>query len=493
MLAFIKYLTLIICSFYIYHKLLNIPRPQNNYVYLLLGIPCLSLGCVLLEAAFPLSIELILILISFFFLLRITNTTPEASVTATIISYGISYITFSLSAVIFSVIMVTIFHISSDSYNHLLSQLFVAFIQIAITILLFQPKRLRKGMPFITNKIKSFPLMIISLIVLFIFVIAKAGDNRLIYVFPFLLIFLLAIFIYISWKNNITKTYLERLKDKDLAELNATLSEKEHYIQKLEDENKTLSKIIHSDNKLIPAMLLSVREFIKDSSSLAPASSETGMRLLNDLEQLSLHRKDILRSQDNRCRSIPETGFSSVDSILKYMSQKAYEMNINFDIVFSCNIKTMIEKDISENDLNTLLADLLENALIATKYGDHRHVLLSVDRLEDSYSIHVFDSGIPFTKEVLANLGLKNCTTHKSDGGSGIGLVTSYELLKKYEASLAIEEFVQDSGLYTKKLSVVFNHLNQYTLFTYRNKEELDYLNQRTDLLVVHKTMPVIG
>lgn len=493
MLAFVKYITLIVCSFYIYYKLLNIPYPQNNYAYFLFGIPCLSLGSVLLETIFPLSIELILILISFFFLLHLVKSTPEAAITTIIISYGISYIIFSLSAVISSITFIFVFHVSSDSYNHLLSQIFTSLIQLAITPLLFRPKRFKKGMPFITNRLNSFPLMVISLLVLFAVSIFKAGDNHLIYVFPFLLIFLLAIFIYISWKNNITKTYLERLKDKDLTELNVTLSEKEQYIQKLEDENKELSKIIHSDNKLIPAMLLSVKEFIKDSSSLTPASSETGIRLLNDLEQLSLHRKDILRTQDNRCRSIPKTGVSSVDSILKYMSQKAYEMNINFDIVFSCNIKTMIEKDISENDLNTLLADLLENALIATKYGNHQHVLLSVDRLEDFYSIHVFDSGIPFTKEVLANLGLKNYTTHKSDGGSGIGLVTSYELLKKYEASLAIEEFVQDSGLYTKKLSVVFNHLNQYTLFTYRNKEELDYLNQRTDLLIVHKTMPVIG
>lgn len=335
--------------------------------------------------------------------------------------------------------------------------------------------------------------MIISLITLFAVVIFKNGNNSLLYLFPFLLIFLMAIFIYISWKNNITKTYLERLKEKDIAELNETLSEKESYIKKLEEENKELSKIIHSDNKLIPAMLLSVKEFIKDSSSLVPASSEKGMRLLSDLEQLSLHRKSILRTQDDRCRSIPETGCSSVDSILNYMKQKAHEMNIIFETAFSCDMKALVNENISENDLNTLLADLLENALIATKYGDHRHVLLSVDRIEDFYTISIFDSGVPFPKEVLVSLGLKNYTTHKADGGSGIGLVTSYELLKKYGASLAIEEFTQNSGLYTKKLSVVFNRLDQYTLFTYRNGEELDFLNSRTDLLVVHKKMPAAG
>ncbi len=493
MLAFIKYFAIIICSFYIYGKLLNISHSQNHYTYLLSGIPCLSLGSLLLDFLFPQATDLMLILISFFFLLRIAKITPESAITTTIISYGISYIIFSLSALISSAILVFAFHVSIDSYSHLLSQALTAVIQIAITPLLFRPKRFRKGMPFIANKLNSYPLMIISLITLFAVVIFKNGNNSLLYLFPFLLIFLMAIFIYISWKNNITKTYLERLKEKDIAELNETLSEKESYIKKLEEENKELSKIIHSDNKLIPAMLLSVKEFIRDSSSLAPAASEKGMRLLSDLEQLSLHRKSILLTQDDRCRSIPETGCSSVDSILNYMKQKAHEMNIIFETAFSCDMKALVNENISENDLNTLLADLLENALIATKYGDHRHVLLSVDRIEDFYTISIFDSGVPFPKEVLVSLGLKNYTTHKADGGSGIGLVTSYELLKKYGASLAIEEFTQNSGLYTKKLSVVFNRLDQYTLFTCRNGEELDFLNSRTDLLVVHKKMPAAG
>lgn len=493
MLAFIKYFAIIICSFYIYGKLLNISHSQNYYTYLLSGIPCLSLGSLLLDFLFPQATDLMLILISFFFLLRIAKITPESAITTTIISYGISYIIFSLSALISSAILVFAFHVSMDSYSHLLSQALTSVIQIAITPLLFRPKRFRKGMPFIANKLNSYPLMIISLITLFAVIIFKNGNNSLLYLFPFLLIFLMAIFIYISWKNNITKTYLERLKEKDIAKLNDTLSEKESYIKKLEEENKELSKIIHSDNKLIPAMLLSVKEFIKDSSSLVPASSEKGMRLLSDLEQLSLHRKSILRTQDDRCRGIPETGCSSVDSILKYMKQKAHEMNINFETAFSCDMKALVNENISENDLNTLLADLLENALIATKYGDHRHVLLSVDMIEDFYTISIFDSGVPFPKEVLVSLGLKNYTTHKADGGSGIGLVTSYELLKKYRASLAIEEFTQDSGLYTKKLSVVFNRLDQYTLFTYRNGEELDFLNNRTDLLVIHKKIPAVG
>ncbi len=68
MLAFIKYFSIIICSFYIYYKLLNFSRPQNHYAYFLFGIPSLSLGAVLLDIICPQGTDLILILFSIFFL-----------------------------------------------------------------------------------------------------------------------------------------------------------------------------------------------------------------------------------------------------------------------------------------------------------------------------------------------------------------------------------------------------------------------------------------
>jgi signal transduction histidine kinase len=70
------------------------------------------------------------------------------------------------------------------------------------------------------------------------------------------------------------------------------------------------------------------------------------------------------------------------------------------------------------------------------------------------FSFHVFDSGIPFTKEVLAALGQQQITTHADDSGSGIGLMQTYEILKAHGASLLIDEFTTDSGLYTKKIQL---------------------------------------
>ena len=46
-------------------------------------------------------------------------------------------------------------------------------------------------------------------------------------------------------------------------------------------------------------------------------------------------------------------------------------------------------------------------------------------------------------------------TTHGDDGGSGIGMMTTCELCRKYSASLRIEPVTD--GDYTKCISVVFD------------------------------------
>ncbi|MBD5542624.1 MAG: GHKL domain-containing protein [Lachnospiraceae bacterium] len=342
-------------------------------------------------------------------------------------------------------------------------------------------------MPFLTNRLHRFPLMIISLLMLFLALLMRSTAYKELYFFPFLFVFIFAIFIYLSWRNNITKTYLDKLKEKDIAELNAALSQKDIRIKELEEENSELAKIIHGDNKLIPAMALSVQSFLESASSLPDEDRETGQRLMEDLEQMTAHRKGILLRQDNRCHTLHATGVSSVDSLLNYMQQRASEKDTDFDVSVTCDIDSFLRKTISEEDLNTLLADFLENAMIAAAHNSSRHVLLNIDKSDSFYHISIFDSGIPFSKEVLVNLGLQNYTTHKNEGGSGIGLVTSYELIKKYNASLIIEEYAQDSGLYTKKVSLIFNRLGQYTLYTCRDSEELEYLKKRKDLLIIEK------
>ena len=92
-------------------------------------------------------------------------------------------------------------------------------------------------------------------------------------------------------------------------------------------------------------------------------------------------------------------------------------------------MEDFLQQVIEEQDFLTLLADLMDNALIATRHAKGAQIFLEIGRQDTVYFIRVWDSGIPFTKEVLLHLGHKQYTTHKDEGGSGIGLMSTY---KKY-------------------------------------------------------------
>lgn len=489
MVLYIKYWAVILCSIYVYKRLFNLPIEKKQILSLILAPTCLSFFAILLDNIYSHLTIVLLILVFFIYLMEVEHFQPSLAFMISTVSNGISYIIFTISATIISVCAGMLIDFSKDSYNHALIQLLAAMVQIIMTILLFQNKRLRKGISILSNRLNNIPLAIASILcILSAVIITNMGRYNLSYVFFLLFIFFLGIFIYFSWKSSITKIYLEHLKERDLLDLNEELEKKEAYIHRLEEENKSLSKIIHGDNKLIPAMELAVATFLKEGDGIDSDRAKKGEELLKDLERMSKDRKGILKKQDAKCISFPPTDISSIDSLLAYMQRKALDHDVTFVAAISCDLVPITEKYLSESELNTLLADLLENALIATRYNRSHHMLLQIDFLEKTYAISVYDSGIAFSKEVLVNLGLQNYTTHKDDGGSGIGLVSTFDLAQKYNASLVIDEYMPGSGLYSKKLSLVFNRLGQYNLYTYRGKKDLDFLKQRTNLIITEKS-----
>lgn len=62
------------------------------------------------------------------------------------------------------------------------------------------------------------------------------------------------------------------------------------------------------------------------------------------------------------------------------MQQKAYDKDIKLEITVSCDLKDFVTNQIKEMELRTLLADLLENALIATQYRKGNYILLAIDK-----------------------------------------------------------------------------------------------------------------
>ena len=93
--------------------------------------------------------------------------------------------------------------------------------------------------------------------------------------------------------------------------------------------------------------------------------------------------------------------------------------------------------------------------------------------IEDKPRLEVLDSGENFKPEVLKNLGRRRITTHANDGGSGIGLMNLFGIMKQTQASFTIEEYpcYGSRGKYTKALSVTFDGAGKYRIITDRAEE----------------------
>lgn len=163
------------------------------------------------------------------------------------------------------------------------------------------------------------------------------------------------------------------------------------------------------------------------------------------------------------------------------MQHKMFTCQIAFNFTLNANINYMMTKIIDEDSLNTLIADIVENAIIATRNQLTKNILLSIDLENNCYCINIFDSGIPFESDTFLYIGKKRYTTHQNSGGSGIGLMTTFEILKKYSASFIIDETI-NATTYTKKIAICFDALSQFRVKSTRD-DVIAISSQRNDII----------
>ncbi len=483
-ITFIKYFIIILCGFYIYTKLLSL-KPDNKaklsfFLFELLILPIIYF--MKIHAA-PLSMIVIVLLFAFF--ISYTMKTPiNLSLTVSAISFSFSYTAFFIAAGVISLIDYQSKSPAIDSYVNLLFMLCNGLLSFLLSMIPFRIRRLQKGMPFLydygTSDIGVY-ISVSLLISVSFFGISKKTD--LIMVIPVFFCFICGLTLFFWWKNSLTKKYLEKVKLKEIEELQKIIHDSSLEIERLKLHNNELSKIIHKDNKLIPAMEYAVKESILaiGQGTNQELQNNRAAELLKQLEDLSKERTGILTHYETNRKMLSSTEVPSVDSLLTYMLQKANQYQIGFDLSLNASVRYYIDHLISEEDIKTLLADIIENAIIASKTSVKKNILLNVGIYHECYVMDIYDSGENFTPETLLYLGRKRTTTHIKDGGSGIGLMTTFDILKKYHASFVLEE-LQDHGLYSKKVSVYFDNLGQYRIKTTR-KELKESLSIRGDIL----------
>lgn len=514
MIYAIRYFFIILCSVYAYIRILNISARKTNRPGIAIFFSMFTAVLMqLLSDMAPTARLIITFLLCYLFLSCYTHTRLSVSFTVTIISFALSYITLAFAGIILS-LFTTVFS-AEVSLLHPFFMLLGGFLQFLFIYRLFRIRRFQNGMPFLYNmynkyyKYKhSIPSggMILSLFVMTLyFMIQKMSLTSLPKVLLLFSLLLLATAVICWWRRKITQSYIEKLRASEVESLYEQVADKEREIEKLKQHNDSLARIIHKDNKLIPAMEMAVEEYLNRASAMTPEEAvQYGMDLLTRLQTMSADRKGILEHYREENNTHPQIGLCTIDAVLSYMEKRARSHNILCKFKSDKDLKNILPGYITEADVSHLLSDALENAIQAnvhnlnsadntqntarnlipdTTPAASKEILIHMGILRSTPFIDISDTGIPFDPTVYQDFGNQKHTTHASSGGSGIGLTDIWDLKNKYKFSIHIYEYPPDNSPYTKRIRFLFDHKNHFLILSYRSRQ-LNAVITRSDLHV---------
>lgn len=480
----IKYFTLFFYGFYVYIKILNhiTSATFKKVICTAICVPA-SIGfgylVFLLNDSIPFASIFLIIPVMALFMLFLFGDSYRLALTAMLISMGISYALFFVSDIL-AVLLNYLAMNNKTNYNLMLIVAF--FIQGALAVLLFRIDRLKNGISFLKGEYSSTLGIFYSIILLLFIVLARySGDFDLVSVLITTGIVICTICIFSWWRRGLTHLYVEKQREKELKSLYKELANKDQQIKDLLYHNNYLSKIIHKDNKLIPAMEFTIREFLIDRTEDDTGVVPKGNALLQQLSDVVKERKGIIKSYQDSHKKLPSTQVLAIDSILSYMFNKAKEKRVNFDLVVSGDISFLIKNYLKENEIQTLLADLIDNALHSLDHCDYKCIRVILGLAGDFYELTVEDSGKPFDYKVYRHMGAHHITTNYGDIG-GIGIMTMFEILRSTRASLIICEPSPALFSITKRIIVRFDNRMEFRVQSYRI-DEIKKNVQRPDIV----------
>lgn len=471
----IKTLFISLFTYYAFLRILNIRNFFNNkFIIIFFSSFVISILCGILKFTFDSfsSIVCFIFLLSVLYSL-ISRNKLSFSALITMISLSINYILFMISITL-NFILNTLYAINNDYIN--------LFIMIIIhTILLFFLFKIRKfkdGFAFIEANIKNeyFDILILNVAVtiLFSFIILSNSDFLLTTSLFFAFV-IFAIIMFITIQKTLTMYYKHKLLENELNEAKSEIEKKDKEIADLETENLNFSEMSHSISHKQKSLEYKLNQLLLKSE----ISSE--LDISNRLNKIS---NDFFGTTTTV--ELAKTGIEQLDDMFTYMQSECIKNNIDFELQLSGNIHHMTNNFIDKDDLEILIADHIKNAIIAINHSDNvnRSILVRLGMIDRYYSLYVYDSGIEFEIDTLLNLGEKPSTTHKDDGGTGIGFMKTFDTLKKYEASILINESnLPCKENYTKFIVIKFDKKNEYRICSYRS-EKIKSDNHRENIII---------
>ena len=443
------------------YKILNIKEETRKLpIYFLMTI-IIDILILIIKSKTGTMIQIIsLILVIALFFSKKINKNIGYSLMITMISFSVNYIMYLISVIITFGIFI---FFKTNTFVTLIGIVIIYTILFKIT---YNMKKLKKGIMFLKKNEQNeyLGVLILNIATALIFsltILSNIKINIAVIRTLFIYIIFFSIIMFITIQKSLQLYYKQKLQERETEEIKEELKDKNKEIEELQKENLKLNKINHSIAHKQKSLEYELNQLL--------GKVEVSDKLKNKVENLSKEmQKDTINVE------LTKTNINEIDNMLKYMQSECVKNKIDFELQINGNIHHMVNKYISKEDLEILLADHIKNAMIAIRHGDNinKSILVRLGIIDGLYSLYIYDSGIEFELETLINLGMKPSTTHKDDGGTGMGFMNTFDTLKKYNASIIIEEYGKPSKeKFTKVIKIIFDKENTYKISSYREEE----------------------
>ena len=350
----------------------------------------------------PSSIFITLGLMLGFLFKIITKLKLDYCLIVSIVASAITIMLYIISIFIALFIKFTCFPLVNN--KHYIILFLAILVETVIITFIFKRKRFKNGLSFLKNANNNYDLLIfLSGMGLLIFACVGRFLNDRITEILLLSVVLVLISTFRWIKRSISNHYKKLLVQDTIQSLEAKLKEEIEKNAKMKEELQTLATINHKYSSRILALELAVKDSQSDVANLVKSVSE---EYSNELG-VSL----------NNIPHIHKTDLLEIDTILHYFSLECAKKKIPFKVMVKSNIKEITKKSIPFNLFETLLADLLKNAMIAIEHGkkEEHEIFVQFD-VKEFLEIRIYDTGIEFEKDTLLKLR-KNPNNHTPKRG----------------------------------------------------------------------------
>ncbi len=430
------------CSLYAYVKITDSKLKPIHLLYIPAFAVCsagLHFVWVYFRLAVPVALLFICVLAFFIGFRRRFYSTLSLSTMA----LGMTVFFMAVSTAIASLAMLLLDRFIPENFKDLFIVSIFSVLMILLTLLIFKIKKIKKRIVPITNDDVYEKLLFISVLSIFGMTLTFTTDREATFLeIGFIFISFCCLSIILGWRKMTANSYRKNILDRNVEVLEYSAREYNAERERLAEQNSELAKIIHRDNKLLPAMELSVRSLLERYPD-----DKQAKELLQGLNKLFAERANAVESFRSEATILQTSGDVTIDSVLGFLNAKAADYKVEFTAEAEEGAVEFFREQFKElTDFNAILCDLGENALIAARHAENGKVKAVLDYAGGIATLKLYDNGAPFDEKVIAEMGRTEITTHKNDGGSGIGLVTAFKILKKYSASICIDEVLADDA-----------------------------------------------